>query len=220
MKKPKISASIIGGDPSHWAEALKKIEESGADMLHLDVMDGNFVNNITFGPELVRSLRSQTKMFFDVHLMIYQVYDYVERFKQAGADRLTFHVEATEWVDDTIKFIRTCNMEVGLAISPETSVELLLPYLAKIDQVIVMTVHPGFAGQTFQKEMLDRIEFLRQIKKDHPELKFEISVDGGVNLDNAKTCVDSGADILVSASALFDKHRPMKDVVSAMRGHS
>jgi ribulose-phosphate 3-epimerase len=218
MKKPKISASIIGGDPTHYFDELVKIEQSGADMLHLDVMDGNFVNNITFGPDTVSKLRAKSKMFFDVHLMIYRVYDYVERFKKAGADRLTFHVEATEWIDDTIKFIKTCNMQVGLAISPETNVELLLPHLAKIDQVIIMTVHPGFAGQTFQKEMLDRIEFLRQVKKGHPELKFEISVDGGVNLSNAKLCVDSGADILVSASALFAPDKSMREIVEAMRG--
>ncbi|MFZ4773098.1 MAG: ribulose-phosphate 3-epimerase [Chlamydiia bacterium] len=218
MKKPQISASIIGGDPSRLADDLRKIEESGADMLHLDVMDGNFVNNITFGPDAVSALRKQSKMFFDVHLMIYRVYDYIERFKQAGADRLTFHVEATEWVDDTIKFIRTCNMQVGLAISPETNVELLLPHLAKIDQLIVMTVHPGFAGQPFEKEMLDRIEFFNQVRKGHPELKFEISVDGGVKLNNAQQCIDSGADILVSASALFDKTRSMKEIVQAMRG--
>lgn len=200
------------------ADELKKIEESGADMLHLDVMDGNFVDNITFGPDAVRGLRSRSKMFFDVHLMIYRVYDYVERFKKAGADRLTFQVEATEDVEETIKFIKTCNMQVGLAISPGTNPELLLPYLAKLDQVIVMTVHPGFAGQKFMEEMLERIEFLKMMKKNHPELKFEISVDGGVHLENASKCIAAGADILVSASALFDKNRSMKEIVHKMRG--
>jgi ribulose-phosphate 3-epimerase len=218
MKKVKISASIIGGDMCILADELKKIEESGADMLHLDVMDGNFVDNITFGPDTVRGLRSRSKMFFDVHLMIYRVYDYVERFKKAGADRLTFQVEATEYVDDTIKFIKTCNMQVGLAISPETNPELLLPHLAKVDQVIVMTVHPGFAGQKFMDEMVDRIEFLSAMKKNHPELKFEISVDGGVHLENASRCIEAGANILVSASALFDKKSSMKEIVHNMRG--
>jgi ribulose-phosphate 3-epimerase len=142
----------------------------------------------------------------------------VERFKKAGADRLTFQVEATEYIDDTIKFIKTCNMQVGLAISPETNPELLLPHLAKVDQVIVMTVHPGFAGQKFMEEMLDRVEFLKTMKKNHPELKFEISIDGGVGINNAKKCIDAGADILVSASALFHKGQSMRDIVKQLRG--
>lgn len=218
MKKVKVSASIIGGDMCCLADELKKIEESGADMLHLDVMDGNFVDNITFGPDTVRGLRSRSKLFFDVHLMIYRVYDYIERFKKAGADRLTFQIEATEDVDETIHFIKTCNMQAGLAISPETNPELLIPHLGKVDQVIVMTVNPGFAGQKFNEDMVERIEFLKMIKKNHPELKFEISVDGGVHLENAARCIQAGADILVSASALFDKNRTMKEVVQKMRG--
>ncbi|MBM3196928.1 MAG: ribulose-phosphate 3-epimerase [Chlamydiae bacterium] len=218
MNKVKISASIIGGDMCCLADELKKVEESGADMLHLDVMDGNFVDNITFGPDTVLGLRSRSKMFFDVHLMIYRVYDYVERFKKAGADRLTFQVEATEYIDDTIKFIKTCNMQVGLAISPETNPELLLPHLAKVDQVIVMTVHPGFAGQKFMEEMLDRVEFLKTMKKNHPELKFEISIDGGVGINNAKKCIGAGADILVSASALFQKGQSMRHIVNQLQG--
>ncbi len=216
-----IEPSILSGDFGRLGDEAKRAEDAGADALHVDIMDGHFVPNLTFGPRAVSALNRATSLFLDVHLMMYNPYDYVERFIEAGADRITFHLEATEDVEDTLKYIRRSNVEAGLAFCPETSESLILKYLDKCDLILLMTVHPGFGGQAFMPEVLEKIKFTRNIcdKMDIrkggkvPQLgkkseldslpPFYIQVDGGINQETAKQCIDAGANVLVSGSYLF-----------------
>lgn len=233
MKKHSIhiSPSILSGDFAHLATEAKRIQDSGADSLHIDVMDGHFVPNLTIGPQVVAAINRSTDMFLDVHLMMYNPFDYIERFVEAGADRLTFHIEATEDVEETLAYIRRCNVKAGLAFCPETSMSLVPKYLDKCDMVLLMTVHPGFGGQEFMPEVLEKIQFVRGVcdqlnirqggitpngkeKSDLPP--FDIQVDGGINLETAKQCVDAGANILVSGSYFF-KAPNMASAVKEMR---
>lgn len=227
----KIAPSILAGDFGYLANEAKKIEASGADFLHIDIMDGNFVPNITMGPQAVAAINRATTMPLDVHLMIYNPYDWVERFVEAGADNLTIHLEATEEVEETLKYIRRCNVSAGLAFCPETSMSLIPKYLDKCDRLLLMTVHPGFGGQAFIPEVLEKIEFARDIcnklnirkgGKVSPEGSteklppFEIEVDGGIDDETAKLCVAAGANILVAGTALFKQH-DLKSAVKSMR---
>lgn len=224
----KISPSILAGDFGHLADEAKRIEDAGADMIHVDVMDGNFVNNLTLGPKALAAINRSTDLFLDVHIMVYHPFDYVEQMVESGADMLTFHFEATEDVEDTLSFIRRCNIKAGLAFCPETSKEMVIKYLDKCDMVLLMTVHPGFGGQEFMPEVLDKVRFVREtcdklnirqggvVPKKGSLPPFDIQVDGGINADTAKQCVEAGANILVSGSYLY-KHPSLQEGIQSLR---
>ena len=223
-----IAPSILSGDFGYLADAAKRAEDAGADLLHVDIMDGHFVKNLTLGPRALQSINKATSLFLDVHLMMYNPFDYVERFIEAGADRITFHFEATEDVEDTLQFIRKCNIEAGLAFCPDTSLSMIPKYLNQCDLILIMTVHPGFGGQVFMPEMLEKVKFIRdlcdqlKIRKGGVSLKegekenflppFAIQVDGGVNDQTAKECIQAGANILVSGNYLYGS----KDMTKAI----
>lgn len=216
MKKNiKVAPSILAGDFGYLADAAKRIADSGADAIHLDIMDGHFVPNITMGPQAVAAVNRATDLFLDVHLMIYNPFDYVERFVAAGADRITFHLEATEDVQDTLDFIKRCNIQAGLAFNPETSMSLIPKYLDRCDMVLLMTVHPGFGGQEFIPKVLEKIKFTRDVctKLNIP---MEIEVDGGINPETAKKCIENGANILVAGTYVFES-KDMHEAVQKLR---
>jgi len=217
----KIAPSILSCDFGHLANEVKKVELAGADLLHVDIMDGHFVQNLTMGPSIVAAIKRNTKLFLDVHLMMYNPFDYVEFFVQSGANRIIFHVESTENVEETIAFIRKCNCQVGLALSPDTSVSMITKYLSLIDCVLVMTVHPGFGGQNFIEPMLNKVELVKELIeknkiKTPSNEAIDIEVDGGINLETAKRCAKSGANVFVSGSFLF-KSKDMKIMIDQMR---
>ncbi len=232
MKKQqiKIAPSILAGDFGHLADEAKRIEDSGSDYIHIDIMDGQFVPNLTMGPQAVAAINRATDMFLDVHLMIYNPFDYVERFVESGADCLTFHFEATEDVEETLKYIRRCNIKAGLAFCPETSESLILKYLDKCDMILLMTVHPGFGGQSFMSEVVSKISFTREMcnklniresgkisTKDNPiSAPFDIEVDGGINPHTAKQCIEAGANVIVAGTYAFSTPR-MEDAIKALK---
>lgn len=203
MSKIIPEPSIIAADPARIAEEVKKCEDAGVTMLHVDIMDGHFVPNLTYGPSMVAAIKKVSpKMVLDVHLMVYQPFDWIEPFAAAGANHITFHLEATEDVEDTMSFIKKCNMKVGLAIRPETSETLLLKYLDRVDLILIMTVNPGFGGQVFLDKMLSKVKFLRE-KCDQLKIPLNIQVDGGINQKTAALSVKAGATHLVCGTAFF-----------------
>lgn len=206
---------MLSADFGKLAEEAKRIEQSGADALHIDIMDGHFVPNLTMGPKIVSALNRATDLFLDVHLMIYNPFDFVERFIEAGADRLTFHFEATEDVEDTLNYIRKSGIKAGLAFCPETSMEMIPKYLDQCDLVLIMTVHPGFGGQAFMPEVIDKIVFTKAACEKR-NLAADIEVDGGIDDKTAKQCVNAGANVLVSGTYLF-KAPNMKEAIVKLR---
>ena len=202
MKKIQISPSILSADFSQLGNEIKRLEEGGADMIHVDVMDGHFVPNLTIGPPVIKTLRKQCSIKFDVHLMISPVHKYIEAYSDAGADIITIHPEATENLGESILKIKSLNKKVGVSLNPETKIDLIIDYLEKIDLVLIMSVNPGFGGQKFMPEVLDKIRELKKIQSKN-NLNFDIEIDGGINFDNCQSAIEAGANILVSGTTVF-----------------
>ena len=202
MKKIQISPSILSADFSQLGNEIKRLEEGGADMIHVDVMDGHFVPNLTMGPPVIRALRQHTKLLFDVHLMISPVHKYIQDYADAGADIITIHPEATENLKESIQHIRNLNKKVGVSLNPETKVDLITNLLNEIDLVLIMSVNPGFGGQKFIPKVLSKVKELKKLK-DQQNLNFDIEIDGGINFDNNKLAIEAGANILVSGTTVF-----------------
>lgn len=209
----QLEPSMIAADWARFGEEARACKEAGAEILHLDVMDGHFVRNLTMGPDMVGAIRRAVPgVLLDVHLMIYSPEDYIEAFVRNGADEITFHLEATEEVEFNLSYIRKCNRKAGLAIKPETSETLVLKYLDQADKILVMTVEPGFGGQEFMPEMLDKVEFLRE-QANKLGLDIDIQVDGGIDYETGKQSVLKGANRLVSG-AFFFKQKDRKAAIA------
>ena len=202
MKKIQISPSILSADFSQLGNEIKKLEEGGADMIHIDVMDGHFVPNLTIGPPVIKALREKCSLKFDVHLMISPVHEYIESYAKAGADIITIHPEATNNLEASIMKIKELNKKVGVSLNPKSKIDLITAYLDKIDLILIMSVNPGFGGQKFMPEVLKKIEDLKDIK-DKKILNFDIEIDGGINFENCKIAIEAGANILVSGTTIF-----------------
>ena len=202
MKKIQISPSILSADFSQLGSEIKRLEDGGADMIHVDVMDGHFVPNLTIGPPVIKALKKHTSILFDVHLMISPVHKYIEAYSDAGADIITIHPEATEKLETSILKIKELKKKVGVSLNPETKINTILKYLEKIDLVLIMSVNPGFGGQKFMPEVLTKVRDLKKIQKEK-KLNFDIEIDGGINFDNSKIAIEAGANILVSGTTIF-----------------
>ena len=202
MKKIQISPSILSADFSQLGAEIKRLEEGGADMIHVDVMDGHFVPNLTIGPPVIKALRKKCDLKFDVHLMISPVHKYIESYADAGADIITIHPEATDNLEASILKIRELNKKVGVSLNPESKIDLIRNFLDKIDLILIMSVNPGFGGQKFMPEVLEKIKELKKIQNDN-NLDFDIEIDGGINFDNCKDAIEAGANILVSGTTIF-----------------
>ena len=205
MKKIQISPSILSADFSQLGNEIKKLEEGGADLIHVDVMDGHFVPNLTIGPPVIKHLRKFTNLPFDVHLMISPVHKYIEDYAEAGADIITIHPEATENLKDTINLIKKFGKKVGVSLNPKTEINALINEIEYIDLILVMSVNPGFGGQKFMPKVLNKIKELKNIKIKN-QYNFNIEVDGGINFNNAKIVLEAGADILVSGTTIFKEN--------------
>ena len=205
MKKIKISPSILAGDFSQLGNEIKKLEKGGADMIHVYVMDVHFVPNLTIGPPVIKSLRSHTKIPFDVHLMISPVHKYISAYADAGADIITIHPESTDNLIDSINHIKKFKKKVGVSLNPDTNINVIQDQLDKIDLVLIMSVFPGFGGQKFIPEVISKIVELNKIKTEK-KLNFDIEVDGGINFTNYKSVIKAGANILVSGTTIFKEN--------------
>ena len=205
MKKIKISPSILSADFSQLGQEIKNLENSGADMIHMDVMDGHFVPNLTIGPPVIKALRKYTNIPFDVHLMINPVHKYIKDYAESGADIITIHPEATSSLQESIDEIKKYKKKVGLSLNPDTKIEVIEKYLDQIDLVLVMSVFPGFGGQKFIKDVLKKIEKISEIKHKK-NFQFDIEVDGGINFSNFKEVLEAGANVLVSGTTIFKEN--------------
>tara|TARA_Y100001960_G_C14404671_1_gene695186 strand:- start:34 stop:693 length:660 start_codon:yes stop_codon:yes gene_type:complete len=206
MNKIKISPSILSADFSQLGNEIKRLEDGGADMIHVDVMDGHFVPNLTIGPPVIKALRGNTKLPFDVHLMISPVHKYIKDYADAGADIITFHPEATNNLKESIQHVKNLGKKVGVSLNPDTQINLIEEFLTEINLVLIMSVHPGFGGQKFIHKVLDKIKELKIIKVKK-NLNFDIEVDGGINFDNSKLVIEAGANILVSGTTIFKSNQ-------------
>ena len=202
MKKIQISPSILSADFSQLGNEIKKLSDAGADMIHVDVMDGHFVPNLTIGPPVIKDLKKYSSIPFDVHLMISPVHKYIEAYAEAGADIITIHPEATDDLQSSIDKIRELNKKVGVSLNPKTKIDTIKNELNQIDLVLIMSVNPGFGGQKFMPEVLQKIKDLVNIR-DEKKLNFDIEIDGGINFDNSKLAIEAGANILVSGTTVF-----------------
>jgi len=202
MKKIQISPSILSADFSQLGNEIKRLEDGGADMIHVDVMDGHFVPNLTIGPPVIKALKKHSSILFDVHLMITPVHKYIDAYSDAGADIITIHPEATNDLKSSLSKIKELGKKVGVSLNPETKIETIFNFLEQIDLVLIMSVNPGFGGQKFMPEVLTKIKELRKIQKEK-ELNFDIEIDGGINFENSKTVIEAGANILVSGTTIF-----------------
>ncbi len=202
MKKIQISPSILSADFSQLGNEIKRLEDSGADMIHVDVMDGHFVPNLTIGPPVIKALKKESSILFDVHLMIAPVHKYIKAYSDAGADIITIHPEATEDLTASISKIKELKKKVGVSLNPETKVDIIRDILNQIDLVLIMSVNPGFGGQKFMPEVLDKVKELKEIQNNE-NLNFDIEIDGGINFENSKIVIEAGANILVSGTTIF-----------------
>jgi ribulose-phosphate 3-epimerase len=202
MKKIQISPSILSADFSQLGNEIKRLEEGGADLIHVDVMDGHFVPNLTIGPPVIKALKKNCSIKFDVHLMISPVHKYIDAYADAGADIITIHPEATDDLSASIKKIKDLGKKVGVSLNPETKVSIIKDHLGQIDLVLIMSVNPGFGGQKFMPEVLDKIKELKNIQKEQ-NINFDIEIDGGINFENSKIAIEAGANILVSGTTIF-----------------
>jgi len=202
MKKIQISPSILSADFSQLGNEIQRLEESGADMIHVDVMDGHFVPNLTIGPPVIKALKKYTSIPFDVHLMISPVHKYIDAYSEAGSDIITIHPEATDDLGSSISKIRKLNKKVGVSLNPGTKIDVINDHLTNIDLILIMSVNPGFGGQKFMPEVLEKIKKLKKIQTEK-KLDFDIEIDGGINFENSKLAIEAGANIIVSGTTIF-----------------
>ena len=205
MSDIKISPSILSADFSKLGSEIQNLEKAKADLIHIDVMDGHFVPNLTIGPDVINKLRKYTSLPFDVHLMISPVHNFIKNFAEAGADIITIHPEATNDLKSSIKKIKSFNKKAGVSLNPESSIDNVLPVLDSIDLVLIMSVNPGFGGQKFMSETLEKVKILRK-KIDEAKFTAQIEIDGGINFENSKMAKDAGVDILVSGTTIFKEN--------------
>jgi ribulose-phosphate 3-epimerase len=232
MNEILVAPSILAGDFARLGDEAKRMQDAGADAIHIDIMDGHFVKNLTLGPSAVAAINRETNLFLDVHIMVYNPFDYIERLVESGADRITFHYEATEAIEETLDYIRKCNVQAGLAFCPETPASMVSSFLDQCDLILLMTVHPGFGGQKFIENVLSKIELTRQmldirrirqggkVIEKNPESvpPFLIEVDGGIDDVNAKKCIQAGANVLVSGTYVFKAQDPKAAIAGLRKG--